>query len=88
VLEVLRDADNGITVDFFSHRSIASRIEEALDQQERMQALRKAARATAVKQFDLEGQLLPRWMALFGCLANGRRPAHSAECLVKPRIQA
>ncbi len=86
VLEVLRDAHNGITVDFFSHRSVANRIEEALDQPERMQALRKAARATAVNQFDLERLLLPRWMALFGCLANGRRPC-SAD-LVKPRIPA
>jgi glycosyltransferase involved in cell wall biosynthesis len=75
VLEVLRDGNNGLTVDFFAHKQLARRIEAALAEPERMQGLRKAARATALAQFDLKRLLLPRWNALFDDLINGRRPA-------------
>jgi glycosyltransferase involved in cell wall biosynthesis len=75
VLEVLRDGDNALTVDFFAYKQLAQRIEAALDQPEQMKVLRKAARASAVSQFDLKGLLLPRWNALFDDLINGRRPA-------------
>ena len=77
VLEVLRDGSNGLTVDFFAHKQLSRRIEAALAQPEPMQALRKAARATAVKQFDLSRLLLPRWNKLFNDLVNGRRPKSS-----------
>jgi glycosyltransferase involved in cell wall biosynthesis len=75
VLEVLRDGHNGLTVDFFSYRQIANRIEAALAQRESMQPLRQAARATALKQFDLRRLILPRWLKLFDDLINGRQPA-------------
>jgi glycosyltransferase involved in cell wall biosynthesis len=75
VLEVLRDGKNGITVDFFSHKQLANRIEAALEQRRELDALRHGARATAVEQYDLNGVLLPRWIALFDDLVNGRRPA-------------
>jgi hypothetical protein len=39
-----------------------------------MQALRDAARATAIRYFDLEGYILPRWTELIGTLAAGSRP--------------
>jgi glycosyltransferase involved in cell wall biosynthesis len=74
VLEVLRDGENGIAVDFFSPRALANRIEAALGDPGRMQAIRDAARATAVDQFDLKRILLPRWHALFDDLINHRRP--------------
>jgi len=74
VLEVLRDGENGIAVDFFSPRTLANRIEAALGEPGRMQAIRDAARATAVEQFDLKRILLPRWHALFDDLINHRRP--------------
>jgi glycosyltransferase involved in cell wall biosynthesis len=74
VLEVLRDGVNGVTVDFFAHEQLANRIEAALAHPEQMQPLRRAARATAVEQFDLKRVLLPRWNALFDDLINGRRP--------------
>ena len=48
VLEVLRDGFNGFTVDFFAPKALANRIESALEQPDRMQALRDAARITAV----------------------------------------
>ena len=75
VLEVLRDGKNGLAVDFFKPRQLANRIEAALAEPLAMQALRKAARATAVQHFDLHGVLLPRWIGLFDDLVNGRRPA-------------
>jgi glycosyltransferase involved in cell wall biosynthesis len=74
VLEVLRDGVNGLAVDFFAHKALAKTIESALDQPEKMQPLRRAARATAVKHFDLKTVLLPRWITLFEDLVNGRRP--------------
>lgn len=74
VLEVLTDGVNGLTVDFFDHRALATRVEEALAEPERMRPLRKAARATALSQFDLKRVLLPRWNALFDDLIGGRTP--------------
>jgi glycosyltransferase involved in cell wall biosynthesis len=75
VLEVLRDGKNGLAVDFFSPAQLSNRIEHALDQPEDFQTVRKAARATAVKQFDLHDKLLPKWRALFDDLIDGRKPA-------------
>jgi glycosyltransferase involved in cell wall biosynthesis len=74
VLEVLRDGENGVAVDFFSHRKLANRIEAALARPEDMEPLRRAARATAVKYFDLQSLVLPRWLKLFDDLVQGRRP--------------
>jgi glycosyltransferase involved in cell wall biosynthesis len=75
VLEVLQNGSNGLTVDFFAPKSLATRIESALEQPDGMQALRNAARTTAVKHFDLKTVILPRWNTLFADLINGRRPA-------------
>jgi glycosyltransferase involved in cell wall biosynthesis len=75
VLEVLRDGKNGLAVEFFAHKQLASRIETALEGRRKFHALRQGARATAVEQFDLNRLLLPRWMGLFEDLVNGRRPA-------------
>jgi len=74
VLEVLRDGINGLTVDFFNCRQIADRIEAALEGRRDLRALRAAARATAIDQFDLRRQILPRWNALFADLIAGRAP--------------
>jgi len=74
VLEVLQDGVNGLAVDFFSPTSLAARIEEVLDHRDRMQALRDAARRTAVDHYDLKRLQLPRWNRLFADLISGRRP--------------
>jgi glycosyltransferase involved in cell wall biosynthesis len=74
VLEVMRDGENGLAVDFFAPRKLANRIEYALEQPERMQPIREVARATAIAQFDLRRVLLPRWMTLFDDLIHHRRP--------------
>ena len=77
VLEVLRDGENGLTVDFFAPSALAQRIESVLEQPASMRKIREAARATALKHFDLNRVLLPKWDALFDDLVNHRRPAES-----------
>ena len=74
VLEVLNEGENGLTVDFFSPDQIAERVDEVLSHPERMKALGQAARRTAVEQFDLHAQVLPRWNTLFADLVQGRLP--------------
>jgi glycosyltransferase involved in cell wall biosynthesis len=75
VLEVLRHGINGFAVDFFAHKQLADRIEAALDQQNDLRQMRKAARDTAVRQFDLNHILLPRWMRLLDDLIERRSPS-------------
>jgi glycosyltransferase involved in cell wall biosynthesis len=65
---------NGLAVDFFDTAQLGARIEEALQQPQKMQKLRNAARATAVERFDLKRVVLPKWLALFEDLTKGRRP--------------
>jgi glycosyltransferase involved in cell wall biosynthesis len=74
VLEVLRDRENGLAVDFFATAGLCERIEEVLEHPDRMQALRTAARATVVRDFDLNSKLLPRWLDLMETLTQGQRP--------------
>jgi len=74
VLEVLRDGENGVSVEFFSPRALANRIEAALEDPKGHQPLRDAARRTALEHFDLTRVLLPRWNALFDDLIHRRRP--------------
>ncbi|HUZ72342.1 MAG TPA: glycosyltransferase family 4 protein [Stellaceae bacterium] len=74
VMEVLKDGENGLLVDFFSSRDIADRIDQVLDHPDRMQRLRDAARQTAITNFDLKRRQLPLWERLIGDLREGRRP--------------
>jgi glycosyltransferase involved in cell wall biosynthesis len=78
VVEFLRDGINGLTVDFFAHQQLASCIEAALVHPEELAPMRRAARTTAVEQFDLKRVLLPRWIALFDDLIQGRRPREAS----------
>jgi glycosyltransferase involved in cell wall biosynthesis len=78
VLEVLRDGENGLAVDFFDTAAIADRVTEALDQPDLMRPLRVAARDTALNDFDLERCILPQWRRLIETLAAGRRPIRRA----------
>jgi glycosyltransferase involved in cell wall biosynthesis len=75
VLEVLRDRENGLLVDFFSTGQICDRVDEVLDHPDRMRAMRKAARATAVKEYDTSFVTLPRWDGLLNDLLERRFPA-------------
>jgi glycosyltransferase involved in cell wall biosynthesis len=71
----LNNRVNGLTVDFFSPQALADSVESALAQPEKMRELRAAARDTAVKGYDLEKVLIPKWVQLFDNLVNRRLPA-------------
>jgi glycosyltransferase involved in cell wall biosynthesis len=74
VMEVLQDGVNGLAVDFFSPLAVADRVDEILDHPTRMAHLRRAARATAIRDYDLHSKALPRWMRLTNDLIAGRKP--------------
>jgi glycosyltransferase involved in cell wall biosynthesis len=74
VLEVIKDNENGLIVDFFSPTAIADRVDQILDQPDKMQHIRSGARNTAVTQFDFRNVMLPRWLSMMDDLMNGRRP--------------
>jgi glycosyltransferase involved in cell wall biosynthesis len=75
VLEVLRDRENGLAVDFFDTEALGDRIDEIFEHPDRMQGLREAARATAIQDFDLGETMLPRWLELMNTLVGGERPS-------------
>jgi glycosyltransferase involved in cell wall biosynthesis len=60
VLEVIKDIENGLLVDFFSSDQIADRIDDAFKNRDRMAPLRKRARAkyTGVRSFIITLALL------------------------------
>jgi glycosyltransferase involved in cell wall biosynthesis len=74
VLEVLRDRENGLAVNFFSMDEICDRVDEVLDHPDRMQAIRDAARSTAARDFDMNAVTLPRWDRLLRTLVDGQLP--------------
>ncbi|MGA2049490.1 MAG: glycosyltransferase family 4 protein [Terracidiphilus sp.] len=74
VLEVLRDGENGLTVDFFAADQIADRVSMVLDHPDRMQAIRENARATVLRDFDVHTVTLQRWDRLLNELAAGTLP--------------
>jgi glycosyltransferase involved in cell wall biosynthesis/parvulin-like peptidyl-prolyl isomerase len=59
VTEVIQDGVNGLLVDFFSPQEICDRLEEALNDPERMAAIRAKARQTILERYDLS-LLLPQ----------------------------
>ncbi|MTW23013.1 glycosyltransferase family 4 protein [Allochromatium palmeri] len=74
VQEVIRDGHNGLLVDFFSPEDIARRVDEVFAHPDRFQALRDAARQTAVREFSLRDKCLPAQVALVEALASGVLP--------------
>lgn len=77
VREVL-NGENGLLVPFFDIEKIAENVVEALAHPRRFQPMRAEARRTALDQFDLERNCLPKAMAFVGDL---RPPA----ALQRPR---
>ncbi len=71
VREVIKDKVNGFLVDFFSPEAIAARVEEALDDRDKRQAVGQAARASILAAYDAR-DLLPRQVALLKAAAGGR----------------
>jgi|HubBroStandDraft_1064217.scaffolds.fasta_scaffold18114_2 glycosyltransferase involved in cell wall biosynthesis len=74
VLEVLRDRENGLLVNFFAADEVCDRVDEVLNHPDRMQAMREASRATVVTRFDTSLVTLPRWENLLSDLIERRFP--------------
>ncbi|MEN9315184.1 MAG: hypothetical protein RIS35_1577 [Pseudomonadota bacterium] len=64
VEEVIRDGENGLMVDFFDRNGIADAVDRVFEHPDRMQALRDAARRTAVERYDLKRICLPRQLEI------------------------
>jgi glycosyltransferase involved in cell wall biosynthesis len=59
VAEVIQNGQNGLLVDFFDVKEIAGRVEEALDDPDRMLEIRQNARQTILNKYDL-ADILPQ----------------------------
>lgn len=64
VEEVIEHGRNGLLVDFFDPSAIAATVADALERREALRPLREAARADAIRRFDLQGVCLPRQIEL------------------------
>jgi len=70
--EVMRDGENGILLPFFDHQRLADAAVDALAYPDRYAPLRKAARRTMLERFDLHAHCLPKQVALFDAVLEGR----------------
>ncbi len=64
VQEVLRDGVNGSLVDFFDVRAWSNALIRALDEPDRFETVRAAARRTVMERYDLNAVCLPRMLDL------------------------
>lgn len=69
VLEVIRDGQNGLLVDFFDRDALVRRIEEALRAGPALFAVREAARRTVLERYSLE-KCLPEQIQLIQRVAT------------------
>lgn len=69
VREVITDGENGLLVDFFSPEQLAEKLAYALNNQEKLQPLRKAARKTITDHYALD-KLMPLHMELIADVAQ------------------
>lgn len=58
VREVLEHGKNGLLVDFFSPQQIAAAMDEVLVHEDRMQALKTAARQTIIERYEVRNALM------------------------------
>jgi glycosyltransferase involved in cell wall biosynthesis len=63
VREVIEPQTHGVLTDFFDSQALAERVAEVLQAPEQASAMRQAARARVVAQFDLKTRCLPLWLA-------------------------
>jgi glycosyltransferase involved in cell wall biosynthesis len=70
VEEVITDGDNGYLVDFFDIGGLVDKIAFACTRAERHEPVRRAARATVQRRYDLRTVCLPALLSLFGRLAK------------------
>lgn len=70
--EVMRHEENGILLPFFDHARMADAVVDALANPDRYAPLRKAARRTMLERFDLHAICLPKQVALFDAVLQGK----------------
>jgi glycosyltransferase involved in cell wall biosynthesis len=70
VLEVLRDRENALLVDFFDRDGIVERVSEIIDTPELAGRLRAQAREDVVRDYDLRSVCLPRQLDWVDSLAK------------------
>jgi glycosyltransferase involved in cell wall biosynthesis len=75
VQEIIREGKNGLLFDFFDGEALVDRVCAVLDDSQRMEAMREAARRTAVETYDLTMICLPRQLRLIQALVQGEPPA-------------
>lgn len=63
VEEVIEDGKNGILVDFFDHKALAESVSDALSNNEKYTHIRREARATVRRDYELR-TCLPKWLDL------------------------
>ena len=69
VREALQEGHNGLLADFLSPASIAARVEEALENGDKLAPLRARARRTVIERYDLTSVCLPQHLSLIEWLA-------------------
>ncbi len=86
VQEVIKDGENGVLVDFFSPQEIAEKAVDVLNNPEKYDSMRKAARQTILDRYDLK-KLLPKQISLIEQLAAGQMPPKIHKTLDAPISQ-
>jgi glycosyltransferase involved in cell wall biosynthesis len=79
VEEVIEDGVNGLIADFHSPLEVADRVDAVLDDPDRMQHLRDAARRTVQTRYDLRTVCMPAQLRIIHDVVNGRTPEPTAE---------
>ncbi|MDG2284608.1 MAG: glycosyltransferase family 4 protein [Alphaproteobacteria bacterium] len=74
VTEVIKDGKNGRLVDFYNPAEVTDAVVAALEDQAATIALRKSARETVVRDYDLRKVCLPAQIDLISTLGENRRP--------------
>ena len=70
VEEVVTDGENGYLVDFFDVDGLANSIARVCAGRARQEPMRRAARSTVLRRYDLKGVCLPRHLKLFDKLTR------------------
>ena len=66
--EVIKHGKNGLIVDFHDHSQLAKTVTEVLDNPSDYDSIRKSARETIVKNYDLTSICLPQHLKLIESL--------------------
>jgi glycosyltransferase involved in cell wall biosynthesis len=75
VKEVITDGETGVLVDFFDVDGLSAKIIDALERPGEYLDIRRAARALAVRRYDLETVCLPEHLKLIDDVLQHGRPA-------------